>query len=599
MKSALAKKIDKEAILEQYLEDFQVYAEDCLVVRDHSTKQLLPFIFNNPQRILHIVVEKQRSELGYVRILLDKARRFGGSTYVEGRGYWKTSMNFNINAFIVAHEEDSTDTLFSMARLFHERNPLKPQTKYSSKKELLFDNKAGTGLKSEYSLACASNTSAGRSQGIHFLHGSEVAYWEGDPDELLDGLMSCISNPMDTEVYLESTGNGYGNRFQRDVFDAYSEGKYPYYQENGITYAWKRPGSDWVLVFIPWFAHTQYSREFDSDQQKHEFESLIKQRVFNKELLQWEESEDIKLQKKYGLTLEQLHWRRWKIEDTFKGRIEKFRQEFPATVEESFLSKGSNVYPKELCDMIEAACNPPVLVGDVVDRLGKTKIRPNPNGHFSIWERPSLNPEDTYFITVDSAGGKNERQKAEKQEPDYTNIDVFNHRTGRQAAQWHGHIDYDLIADVVELIGNLYFRAVACVALLNHGYTAAAGLKNKKYPMYENKPGEPGWIETGKSKPQMIDGLYEMARDGSLQIQCRETVSEMRTFVEENGKYGAESGCKDDRVTTAAIASQMMRLLPRRRRATENKAKDRPGISNFEARRKPRNDGSYREIQVR
>ncbi|MDD3089948.1 MAG: hypothetical protein PHT95_08410, partial [Candidatus Omnitrophica bacterium] len=139
-----------DSVVEQYLDDFRVFAEECLFVRDHDTKRILPFALNRPQRILHAIVEKQRQEMGCVRIVLDKARRFGGSTYIEGRGYWKTSLNFNYNAFVLAHEEDSTDTLFSMARLFHERNPIKPATKYSSKKELLFDTKDGTGLKSEY-----------------------------------------------------------------------------------------------------------------------------------------------------------------------------------------------------------------------------------------------------------------------------------------------------------------------------------------------------------------------------------------------------------------------------------------------------------------
>lgn len=581
-----------------YRQNFSEFAAECLFVRDHTTKKILPFALNNPQRILNAIVDKQLEQLGYIRILLDKARRAGMSTYVEGRGYWRTSLNFNINAFIVAHEEDSTDTLFGMARLFHERNPLKPSTRYSSKKELLFDNKDGTGLKSEYSLACAKTTSAGRSQGVHFLHGSEVAYWEGNPDELLDGLMSCISDPEGTEVYLESTGNGYGNRFQRDVFDAYSEGRWPYYQEDGITYAWKNPKSDWVLVFIPWFAHDIYSKEFDTEDQRGAFEKSIHRKVFNKELQQWEESEELKLHRKFGLTMEQLHWRRWTIENTFKGRVEKFRQEFPATVEESFLSRGSNVFPAELCDILEAACKPPVLIGDLIDRMGTTVIRPNPNGALSIWEKPE--EDGIYFITVDAAGGKNERQKKEKKTPDYTCVDVYDHESGRQVAQWHGHIDYDLIANIVELIGKYYNRATACVALLNHGFTVVAGLKSMQYPMFKHKPEEPGFLETAKTKPQMIDSLYEQTRDGALQIRCRETVAEMRTFTEEDGKYGAEVGCKDDRVTTAAMASQMMLLLPRRRNIPRKHGKmGQPGITNWRDKmRKNKWDGSYQEVHV-
>ena len=256
----------------RYREDFQAFAAECLSVRDHDSQQIRPFILNRPQQILHKIVEKQMAEIGHVRIILDKARRFGGSTYIEGRGYWRTSLWWNRNAFVLAHEEDSTDTLFSMARLFHERNPIAPQTKYSSKKELLFDTKDGRGLKSEYGLACARNTSAGRSQGLHFLHVSELAYFPDNADELLDGLMACLpASPEGTEVWLESTGNGFGNRFQRDCYTTYAAGQFPFYEEDGIIYAWSRPGSDWILVLIPWFAAEKYVRPFDSPGQREEF----------------------------------------------------------------------------------------------------------------------------------------------------------------------------------------------------------------------------------------------------------------------------------------------------------------------------------------
>ena len=145
-----------------YLADFRVFARDCEQVRDHQTAMVVPFELNPAQEVLHEVCEKQLVESGLVRILVDKARRAGISTYIEGRYYWRAALNENRNAFIVGHEDDSTDTLFGMAKLFHERNPIKPRTRYSSKKELVFDDEKGNGLKSEYSLACAKNTDAGR-----------------------------------------------------------------------------------------------------------------------------------------------------------------------------------------------------------------------------------------------------------------------------------------------------------------------------------------------------------------------------------------------------------------------------------------------------
>ncbi len=969
---------EQKSLVKSYLDNFELYASKCLTIKNHVTATLVPLILNRGQKILHAVVEKQKSERGYVRIILDKTRRFGGSTYVEGRFYHKTSMNFNRSAFIVAHEEDSTNTLFSMARLFHERNPIAPQTRYSSKKELLFDTPKGTGLKSEYSLACARNTDAGRSQGIHYLHGclaadtpaingdtgalmpmgdfsvgdtvrthkgnlakisfiskkernakkiqikgltafplvatsehqfwtplgwkklsdlqegdrigfpvvpitdngiswsfrlpasarpqgggsgetgpdttvpsyalgrvlglylaegciikqnkhprhpsavtlsvhereverttswlseikdlyrshkispdknsktvritvygrsfavfikshcgeldskmipiewskcgpdfcrglvhgylvgdghsskhpndrrisapsiraaitvgmrdllaslgygwaciyhqkaanrhernereqwilrlsgcgvdkivselcwgiparqrkgfgevavndgyawlpindisdagrvetvdfavdhedhsycilhaathnSEVAFWP-DADTLLDGIMACVPPPpAETEIFLESTGNGFGNRFQRDVFKIYQEGKHPYYQEDGITYAWMSPCNEWVLVFIPWFAHDIYRREFQDDGAREEFERDIRVKVLNREWMIWEESEARKLQKKYSLSLEQLHWREWAIENIFKGQIEKFRQEFPATVEESFLSRGSNVYPKELCDDLSANCRPPVYVGDIVERMGKAQIKLNQYGSVSLWEKPNF--DDSYFFTIDPGGGLKDSQKKEKREPDPTCMDMWNRKTGKQAAQWHGDIDYDLIADTAELFGRLYghyedgeapIYPLACVEIQNHGFTVVADLKRKKYPMYEAKDGEPGWLTTSRSKPQMVDSLLSCARDGSLQIMCSETVAEMRTYTEERGKFGGENGCHDDRVMSAAMASQMMLLLPVNHfKPVHGKNKKIGGFSNWHNRAKDnRWDSGYIEIYI-
>jgi hypothetical protein len=93
----------------------------------------------------------------------------------------------------------------------------------------------------------------------------------------------------------------------------------------------------------------------------------------------------------------------------------------------------------------------------------------------------------------------------------------------------------------------------------------------------------------------MVDGLYESARDGILQIQCKETVSEMRTFIEENGSYNAEVGCKDERVDTAGMASQMIKFLPRRIKTNKKEA---VRFTNWENKSKPKDDGGYMEIRV-
>lgn len=597
-------------LLKSYTTDCERHAADCIFIRDHNTSQILPLNYNPPQKILHTVSEKQLADMGIVRVLLLKSRRFGGSTYVQGRFYSKTSLDFNRNTFIVGHERESTRTLFEMAKLMQERNPIAPATRASNEQALKFDNKQGTGLKSEYRLASAENVDAGRSQGVHFLHDSEEAFWR-DPRTLLTGLMQCLPDPPAySEAFRESTANGYGNPFQEDVFKSYGEGEHIYYEARlsdvlphmpdsdvMFPFAWRQPGTDWVLVFVPWFAHDRYIRAFDSDNQRDEFETKTNEQVFDPDEMEWIDSEAKKLQDKYCLTLEQLHWREWAIENKCNGDIRKFRQEYPATVEEAFLSTGTNVYPKELCDTLEANCETPIIVGDVVLRNGQPRIRRNKHGKFRMWEKPDN--YEQYFVTCDSGGGQNQRQKDDKTDPDPTCIDVWNHRTGKQVAQWHGHIEYDMIADIVEMAGTMYNHAMACVEIRNHGYTVVAGLKRKKYPQFERRPQEPGWDTNLKTKPIMVDDLYKMCRDAQIHIKSKQTVSEMRTFIEENGKYGAASGCHDDRVDSAGMATQMFRLIPRRLFDKDTKGDPQTfGFSNI-SRRYQQKDEGYQEYYTK
>ncbi len=595
--------------IERWVDDYRLFAEECLQIRDHNTSEILPLKFNNGQRILHEICEKRLKERGHIRALLLKSRRFGGSTYVEGRAYHKTAMCFNKNAFIVAHEEDSTATLFKMAKLFQEKNPFPPQQKASNAQELIFDNKQGTGLKSEYRLATAKNVDAGRAQGAHVLHISEEAMFQRG-DELLNSLIQCVPKPPyanGTEIFRESTAKGFGNSFQKDVFATYCEGRYPYYEEGGIIYAWHNPASDWILVFIPWFAHSHYSLPFERPEFGEAFEKKINQQVFDKESGKWGDSEEITLQKQYNLTLEQLHWREWCIENDCRGSVEIFHQEYPSNVEEAFLSKGSNLFSKKLCDELQAMTEEPIATGELVDRSGKVHFRPQNHGHFSIWEWPD--EDEIYFVTVDTAGGKKPFADKNQKEPDPSCMDVYNVRTGKQVAEWHGQIDYDMIADTVEMIGDYYGAKekggkktpLACVELNQHGYTVVADLKKKKYPMYEWKPGDPGLHCNVRTDGQMLDALIEMARDGGLKIMCRETISEMRTYVRDGSKHGAASGCHDERVDTAKMAAYLYKNAPFLARGIRNKQgtrRESAGFSNWQNKNRGKERSEYVAVRI-
>lgn len=361
---------------------------------------------------------------------------------------------------------------------------------------------------------------------------------------------------------------------------------------------------DWVLVFIPWFADESCTMEFKTEEEAGLFRRRLADKVFDADRMEWTESEGSRLQKRYELTLEQLHWREWEIENnckapTRKERESKFKQEYPSTVEEAFITQGSNLYTKSLCDDLAGLAKEPLLIGELVDRAGESRVRRHEHGKFRLWVKPVKH--ETYFITVDTGGGLKASQQRENREPDPTCIDVWRRSDGAQCAQWNGHIDYGMIAGLVYLVGRMYgsisktavMLPRACVEAANHGWTVIKDLREMNYPLFEGKPGEPGWMTTSASKPKMVDDLGEMARNGDLKLNCRETIAEMRTYIEENGRFNAASGCHDDRVMSAAMASQMMRLLP----SAISSNQENVGFSNLDARMQgDRKSGGYFEV---
>jgi hypothetical protein len=480
--------------------------------------------------------------------------------------------------YIVSHRDDSCDVLFNMAKLMQEANPkdeLHPPTKKSNKKELLFTHR------SQYALSSADSPGAAKSRDITLFHGSEVAEWRA-ADDLLQSLLPCLPTPpVYSEAILESTAKGYGNLFQRWCFKAYQEGAHPYYEQDGFVYAWKNPKFDWVLTFFPWFQHPDYRRAFDNADMMKKFEADINKKVFKPELGTHGDTYEKELQDRYGLDLETLHWYVHTKRNEYNDSFDDMREQYPSTLLESFVTTGGNVFQADLCDQLEVRCDPPVQEGELIEREGKIKIRHQPKGRVEVWESPQ--PGVQYLITIDPAGGKREHQE-DKNRPDFTCMDVWRRTDSYlwQAAQWHGHVDYDMISDVAVMLSRFYNRADFAPLRMNHGLTVIAGLRKEGWPrIVQDDDRQDGLNEDRKRKPQMVDSLVEYAREGLIIFRSKRSVSELRTYILRDGKYGAEDGCKDDRVSSAYAAAYADGFLPRPRDSSKNAFRTRPGEVSF------------------
>jgi len=283
----------KADVVEKLRNDMMLHAETCMSILDKNGRTV-PLIFNRAQDYIHARIEKQLAETGKVRAIILKGRQQGASTYIAARFYHRVSMNFGLGAFIVAHEQKATDNLFNMVKRYHEHNPLAPSTSATNAKELKFNV-----LDSGYKLATAGTKDVGRSNTAQLLHGSEFGFWD-NPEMHFAGLGNTISDNPGTEIILESTANGIGNKFHKLWQDA----------EAGI--------GEYIAIFVPWFWQDEYRsavpRDFELSQ------------------------DDRRYMEAYGLDLAQMAWRRNKIQTYGAGFEWLFDQEYPATPALAFRS---------------------------------------------------------------------------------------------------------------------------------------------------------------------------------------------------------------------------------------------------------------------
>ena len=285
------------AALAKLVNNLDVFSAHCLKVLDKQGN-LVPFIWNKAQRYIHEKLEAQLEEKGYIRALILKGRQQGCSTYVAARYYNKTSTNYGKRAFIVSHEDKSTQNLFNMVKRYDDHNVIAPAKKASNAQELVFGI-----LDSGYKLATAGSKDVGRGNTAQMLHGSEFGFWANAQTHLA-GLGNSIPLAEGTEIILESTGNGLGNAFHLMWEQA----------EAGI--------GEYIAIFVPWMWQPEYRlpvpQGFTLTDEEHKYKEA------------------------YGCDMEQMVWRRAKITEYGKGFEWLFDQEYPATASLAFQTSTKN-----------------------------------------------------------------------------------------------------------------------------------------------------------------------------------------------------------------------------------------------------------------
>jgi hypothetical protein len=519
-------KQEQLAVRKRLLDDFAFWAKHCCKIRTKKGT-IVPLVLNDVQvRFVERIVA-QATATGRVRFVVLKARQQGLSTVISAWQYWWLSQRPAQKGLVMAHEADSTTTLFDMYSRIHDNAPewVRPSTKYQSRNYLFFDR-----LDSALRVATAGGRGVARGETLTVAHLSEVAFWPvAFAAQNFNGLIQAVPDEKGTAVFLESTANGMTGKFREMWVNACK----------GVN--------GYEPFFSAWFESPEYRKDAPEGFTRTPDEQALAE--------------------KHGLDDAQLYWRRIKIGE---NGLEAFKQEYPTFPDEAFLSTGRPVFDPEKITAKLAEVKPPIRrmsvfngsvdehsMGELLVYVDHAEV--SPYGELT-GQRIVVDPNETYVIGADVGMGVRNGDPSCAQVLD-SNL--------RQVAMWRGLIQPDKFADVLSTLGFYFNTALIAPERNNHGILTCTRLRDVQYPqLYTDQVEgtlEPekdtirlGFFTSEATKPLIIDKLRAVQRDNAIEINDRTTLEEMQTFVvTESGRLEAEDGCHDDTVIALAIANHI------------------------------------------
>ncbi len=517
------------------------YAPNLLKIRNKDG-QVTPFTMNRVQKKVNALLERHiKRHRTFFYIL--KARQTGISTWAEGRLFHLTHMFSNARNVIIANDYDGSENVYNMSKMYYDNLPVeyRPLTKYSSKKQLVFENpsKEGRistpGMRSKIDVMTAGRQTSGRSFTFSAMHLSEFAFFPHG-HELLTSLVPALPTRPGHFVIMETTANG-TNNFAYNEWKRYKE----MYQKYGDE-------TEFLPIFIAWYDDEGYTKPFIEDKQRRQFKQGLSK-------------EDTAMQKQFSLSLEQMHWRRTQI-DAMGGDEERFAQEYPSTDEEAFLTSGKPIFNLHKIRLASAGIKKPEFTGEI--RLNG-QLDPGPVGRFRIWHAPKAGRE--YVLGVDPVVASEANVPRTDQRADNAVIQVIDKETLTQCAEWVARINPIGMAPYVREIGRYYGgkegEALVVPERNNPGNTLIYELQKDYWNIYRAEQLDKialkfsdklGWDTNMRTKPLLIDFAAFCFHKGYAKLNSQELLDEMRTFVDDETSGSADGSARDDRVMAWMLA---------------------------------------------
>jgi len=452
-----------------------------LKVFNKETNKLEPFVMRPQQE------ELLDALLTHKKIVVLKARQLGISTLLRAYFLWKTYMSTEPTRHaIISYTRDSADHLHQMDKGFFDSlpSPLRRKLSKSSSRTLQFGD-TNAELR-----AFTAGGKAGATRSFTFTdtHISEFAFFD-DQDDLLANVMASVG---EGQIVIETTPNTPGDKYHDLIMNA---------PENG-----------WHLCWFPWHEHTVYTKKSQ----------------FHQPQVPDPTEEEIQLKEEFDLTLGQLYWRRTMIRTM---GIEKFKREFPATVDEAFFAASSEFFPLDIVDELEVL---------------------NCGGHRErVYCDPI--PGDKFAMGIDVAAGRG---------GDYSVITVVSCTTMQPI--YHFRSNQILPHELADKIYELYWDFDEPYTLVEQngpGETVLYRLKEWKVRnLYKDSKGR-DWRTRKENKIAIFDHLRDLICEGIIDAVDKDLWAELRAVQITQGAPKVING-HDDMVMATALACWAAKLKP-------------------------------------
>ena len=580
-------KVSRTLIRLRYKHDFPFWTATLVYIHNKDAGKDVLFRLWYPQRILVSRFEAKRKAGLPIRLILLKARQWGGSTTVQLYMAWLQFFHKKgLNSLIIAHQGTASDEIKDMFDLMIKKHPVEFLHKlgevYSENEpKLVGVGKSGSTYRvpqrdCKIKVGTAERPNGCRGGAYSLVHLSEVGLWkktEGkSPEDIVRSACSGILARPYTMIVMESTADGVGTYFDSEYTAA----------------ADPTVKSQFEALFISWFQIEHYSRPFDSAEELRAFAKWLWENRNNAYTPSNREESGRYLWSLWekGATLEAIHW--YIYERAGKNDFAVMAAEFPSDDVEAFVHAGTMVFDKYLVKQFEPYCRKPKFVGEVYadadegeEALSNLRFREDRQGLLSIWAMPEKFDDyevtDRYLTVVDVGGRSNKA--------DWSVIVVFDRLSmidGSEppsvVAQWYGHCDIDRLAWRAAQIAAFYNDSLLVIEsntlethdkerqveggdqsqyILNQISDIYPNLYARKQSEDEIREGAPrkyGFHTNVATKPMIISTLVKVIRERLYIERDKRCLDEYDTYERKpNGAYGAIVGKHDDLLMTRAI----------------------------------------------